>query len=229
MKRFPLIILLVLTCFGFAVSQPKPSEFELILDKTTLSLPCEFPIRAKYRKCLDGMTVNLILKTTTPDAAKENRTYEYSISHGKIVRVGSQVVWDLSNAGPGTYEITATMREGNNEFRISRSVTVEHCSDCGRECLDCPVLAISSSADTVRTNGIVELHFDAPGGVSKFEWTVVGGRIIKGKGTARVTIKIDRRVPNNKVHISAKIIDGGFCLESGGCPDRVELVLKTVR
>lgn len=121
------------------------SQLELSVDKTVLSLPCPYPIPTKRRSCPDGMTINV--QTTVKSGSPKNLKFEYGVSYGKIVGTGSKVIWDMTNAQPGTYEIKARVFSGQTEIGepAVKTIRVEACLDCTEECLgpECPNLQSS--------------------------------------------------------------------------------------
>lgn len=52
------------------------------------------------------------IQVKADDPENDVLTYAYKISAGKIVGVGSNVIWDLSEAAPGEYSITAGTDDG---------------------------------------------------------------------------------------------------------------------
>jgi len=199
------------------------SRVELAVDKTVLSLPCRHRLPAKYRSCPDGMTLNV--RTSIKGKPPKNVRYEYSVSYGRILGKGSDVVWDMTNQQPGTYEITARVYDGSSEVGspVTKTIKVEECIDCNAECLSCPKFSIRSSKASGGPGDTVDFRVEDTGDL-RYRWTIVGGRIIKGQGTENVTVKINNKAKDS-VLVSADVLNGGFCLEVGGCPSRSEFQL----
>ncbi len=59
-------------------------------------------------------------------------TYIYTVSGGKIIGSGANVVWDLSNVKPGTYIITSAVDDGRGVWGTTKTkeIKVVECSDC---------------------------------------------------------------------------------------------------
>ena len=66
--------------------------------------------------CKDEVCANakkeISIVTTALDPENDVLTYNYSVTGGKIVGVGAQVIWDLAGASPGIYQITAGVDDG---------------------------------------------------------------------------------------------------------------------
>jgi hypothetical protein len=54
----------------------------------------------------------ILVSTTANDPENDALTYYYTVSGGKIVGQGANVVWDLTGVKPGTYSITAGVDNG---------------------------------------------------------------------------------------------------------------------
>lgn len=55
---------------------------------------------------------NVKVETTAEDPDGDVLTYNYTISGGRIVGTGKNVLWDLTKAQPGTYSLTAAVDDG---------------------------------------------------------------------------------------------------------------------
>jgi hypothetical protein len=51
-------------------------------------------------------------------------TYNYTVSGGKIIGSGAEVIWDLSNALIGTYTITGGVDDGCGICGATKTKTV---------------------------------------------------------------------------------------------------------
>lgn len=63
--------------------------------------------------------------TEASDPENDVLTYQYVISAGKIVGTGKRVTWDLTNAAPGAYTITAGVHDGIGILGRTKTVRVE--------------------------------------------------------------------------------------------------------
>jgi hypothetical protein len=66
------------------------------------------------------------ISTTATDPENDVLTYKYTVSGGRIVGTGYEVVWDLTGVPPGTYSITAGVNDGAGVVgrTVSKTVTV---------------------------------------------------------------------------------------------------------
>ena len=199
------------------------SRVELAVDKTVLSLPCRHRLPAKYRSCPDGMTLNV--RTSIKGKPPKNVRYEYSVSYGRILGTGSQVVWDMTNQQPGTYEITARVYDGSSEVGspVTKTIKVEECIDCNAECLSCPKFSIRSSKESASPGEIVDFYIENNGAL-KYRWKVVGGKITKGQGTGQLTVKTSKKA-KDAILVTLEVLGGGFCFETGWCTPHSEFQL----
>lgn len=81
------------------VCQLPASVITLDLSQTEIILSCPTTD--------ENCTNNKIIKVTTTTVDIEDIKYVYKVSGGKIIGEGAYVEWDLSDAKPGTYTITA--------------------------------------------------------------------------------------------------------------------------
>jgi hypothetical protein len=72
------------------------------------------------------------IDVVTTARAKETTKYLYTVTAGKIVGEGQNVMWDLSGVSPGTYMITAAVDDGRGVFgqTQTRKIVVKECADC---------------------------------------------------------------------------------------------------
>lgn len=83
-----------------------PDVTDLILSATEIKTECADNKTAKNRS-KDAAKIKVA--TVAVDPENDVMTYEYVISGGKIVGMGANVVWDLTDVAPGTYTITASV------------------------------------------------------------------------------------------------------------------------
>lgn len=82
---------------------------DLILSAEEIITDCSDKTRNKK---LPEKVNKISVKTVAVDIENDVLTYQYTISGGKIVGQGANVVWDLTGASPGTYTITAGVDDG---------------------------------------------------------------------------------------------------------------------
>lgn len=64
------------------------------------------------------------VKTVAADPENDVLTYNYTVSGGKIIGIGAEVIWDLSNALIGRYTITAGVDDGCGICGATKTKTV---------------------------------------------------------------------------------------------------------
>jgi hypothetical protein len=118
--------------------------------------------------------------------------YRWIVSGGRIVGDGADVVWDLSDAQPGTYSATveaSTGAIGSGCMAFSSTkVLVRNCPPprpvCPNVIINCP--------DTVTIGQPVSFTASVSGGTPGitpvFNWTVSAGTIIGGQGTSAIQV-----------------------------------------
>jgi hypothetical protein len=82
-----------------------PDITALDLDKTEIQLPCP-SATPNYR----GDSVSVATTAVDPDG--DVLMYNYTVSGGRIVGTGKNVMWDLTKVQPGTYVIIAGADDG---------------------------------------------------------------------------------------------------------------------
>jgi hypothetical protein len=77
------------------------------------------------------------IPVATTAVYSETMKYVYTVTAGKILGSGANVVWDLSNVKPGTYTITAAIDEGSPWGILgqtkTKTVRIIDCAECESE------------------------------------------------------------------------------------------------
>ena len=60
------------------------------------------------------MKISVATTATIPEG--NDVTYDYTVSGGKIIGSGADVVWDLQDVKPGVYTITVGIDDGGGVF-----------------------------------------------------------------------------------------------------------------
>lgn len=208
-KYFILLILAVslFTWFGFisyaqarksqtklinptATATPKPlAEIEKIeLDRNEVVYICPYS-----NACGKDENLSIMVKTIVSNPQKRPLTYAYTISGGRIIGQGAQVVWDLKGVRPGTYTITAAIDEGRGFSYETKSetITVKECPICDLPCI-CPTISVIGS-ESAKSGEIATFKAKVLGGnITKvsYNWTISRGEIAEGQGTSEIKVKI---------------------------------------
>jgi hypothetical protein len=95
---------------------------DLVLSANEITAECdEAPAQNKNRS---GGIKKISVTTVARDAENDVLTYNYTISGGKIVGQGANVVWDLTGVKPGIYTITASVDDGGGVGGQTKTQTV---------------------------------------------------------------------------------------------------------
>ena len=179
---------------SFTSPSPTPEKrasIQIKLDKYTLHTRCP---GAEY-SCVDDITRIKVSASLGPgfDSGLE---YYYQVSDGRIIGSGPEVIWEIQNSIPGVYSIGV----GVGKERIltgptaSASITMEECPVCDPPC-ECPSIAINAPPGRVTPGDTIVV--DVYIGGEEFvklpkRWAVTGGNIVRGQGTQRIFVLVDR-------------------------------------
>lgn len=78
---------------------------------TNLDLKTNGVFGCKDKNCV-GEKKEISIETTAVDRENDQLVYDYTVSGGKIVGRGANVIWDLADVSPGDYTITAGVDDG---------------------------------------------------------------------------------------------------------------------
>lgn len=106
-----------------------PNVTDLTLSATEITTGCKNA--AESDGCPDEAK-EISVKTVSIDPENDVLTYNYTVSGGKIIGKGAEVVWDLTDVKPGTYTITAGVDDGCGVCgqTMTREVVVKECPNC---------------------------------------------------------------------------------------------------
>jgi hypothetical protein len=105
-----------------------PIISDILLDKTEVIIDSNSSAQNNLQKL--QVTVSAI------DIQNDVITYGYTVSAGKIIGVGSNVIWDLSGVKPGAYTIDVRVDDGlgceikDAKNKFTKEVRVIECSGC---------------------------------------------------------------------------------------------------
>ncbi len=183
-------------------STPKPkkvAEIEKIeLDKTEVIIPCP-PIednRFTNNRCFkEDRLVKVFTSVNNPK--KLALSYSYTVSGGKIIGVGENVVWDLKGVNSGTFTITVSISGKGRISKETKTQTIKMTAcNCPHLCNVCPNLSISGGGNVKAGENVdftVNVEPDSPE-YSLYKWTVSEGEIIEVQGTGKITVKTTREM-----------------------------------
>ncbi len=181
------------------------------LSKSTITLGCPAGEKSASDGCDDDRTVNVTASASDPE--NDPLTYNYTVSGGRIVGTGSNVSWDLSGVGVGTYTITAGVDDGCGVCGDTKTATVEvaECGDCEVIC-NCPdSITVSEPAVAVSEGDNLTFTANVNGGDQDnvtYNWSVDRGTILEGQGTPTITVGTEGL---GATTVTATVNVGGLC------------------
>jgi hypothetical protein len=162
----------------------------LAASTTTITLACR-PGYHSSGACSTSANSTVGLVTTATDPDGDTLLYTYTVTGGRVTGEGTNVSWDLSGVGAGTYTASVEVDDGCGCITASSTtVTVAECSDCVAD-VTCPTVTVScpdgvqeGTAATVSANVVTA----GTPPVSSFNWSVSGGTITSGQGSSSISI-----------------------------------------
>ena len=199
---------------SFSQTMPSATPLErnepekLVLDRDKVCRPCPPGNRPMGRAdCDDIMKISVSAGKSKDDGS----VYVYTVSGGRIIGEGAKVVWDVTDAEPGTYQIRVDIEDkfkGRKQTE-SKVITVENHNCCGL-CV-CPTVSVKAPASPTKTGETMTFEADVRGGVDSitYNWTVSEGEIIEGQGTPFIKVATNSKMAGKTVKATVEI--GGIC------------------
>lgn len=186
---------------------------KLILDKNTVCAPC--PPGAKPLPRL-SCEHDMAIMVSASKSINDKDVFSYTISGGRIVGGGAKVVWDLTGAQPGTYQIRVDIESKSKGQKRTESATVTVLDGgCVWDCF-CPTLTIDAPKSPVEIGETIIFSASVSGGSGEeitYNWTISDGKIIEGQGTPVIKVSTNSKMAGKIVKATIEI--GGVCEE---CP-----------
>jgi len=168
----------------------QPPVASLAASTTTVIIPCP-PGTHSSGACATSAGATVALTTTASDPDGDTLLYTYTVTGGRVTGEGTNVSWDLSGVGPGTYTASVEVDDGCGCITSSTTtVTVANCSDCVPD-LVCPTVSVTCPSDVDEGGSVTFTAAVTPGtpAVSPtYNWTVSAGKISGGQGTSSITV-----------------------------------------
>ena len=163
---------------------PRPPSVALEADTQVVTICPEdqgsFPTRIRLRA-----------NANSPDG--NPLRYRWTVTGGQVVGSGTEVIWDLTDARPGTYRARIDVESGPSGDPLCQAFT--ELPIIVRACPPprpyCPSVAIYCP-DTVPAGQPVTFTANVSGGTPNinptYNWTVSAGTITSGQGTTSITV-----------------------------------------
>jgi len=145
--------------------------------------------------CLSIEKLRLDLKVEVV-AGERNLEYRYSVTTGRVIGKGSNVVWEIQDARPGEYVADIRVKDRHGASASSSTRVTFGWSDSYDPGIWAPKIQPTCPATVIEGKpALISIRLDAGPHERlprlKFNWSLTAGRIIKGDGTR--TIKVDTR------------------------------------
>src|SRR5713226_1680580 len=157
----------------------------------SITLPCAEGYHSKSNSCPASPSMSVGLTTAATDPDGDTLLYTYTVTGGRISGEGTNVSWDLSGVGPGTYTASVEVDDGCGCITSSTTtVTVANCSDCVPDLVcptvtvDCPSEADDPGSVTFKAKFVQGTPTVSP----TYNWSVSAGTITAGQGTDTITV-----------------------------------------
>lgn len=197
-----------------------PADVESVaFSQEIVILPCPFAKRKRVGSVCSEPGADIKIEVTTAAKDKENDVlvYQYDAADGRIIGQGAKVIWDLTDAQPGTYTIKVSVDDGSGVRgkSVTRTIVVQRCEcDLGDvPCPTCPSYSIKSTQQSVKAGETIIFYADF--GEYKeptdYTWTVSGGAIVKGQGTSRIEVETNPEMIGTIVTATIEIDNGTSC------------------
>src|SRR6266403_1097173 len=146
--------------------------------------------------CLSIEKLRLDLKVEVAGGDEGNLEYRYSVTTGRIIGKGPNVVWGFQDARPGEYVADLRVKNRHGASASSSTRVTFEWSDSYDPGIWAPKVQPSCPATVIEGRpALISIRLDAGPHERlpklKFNWSLTAGRIIKGYETR--TIKIDTR------------------------------------
>ena len=186
-----------------------PEIEDVILDRETVFTWCpnEELVPEEARFCSKSQ-LSVKVSTIVKGAQTDGLTFHYTISGGRIVGQGANVIWNLENTQPGNYAITAAIgKDGRvGEKTATKSLELKNCPNCDLPCI-CPTVAISGPAKVAsgkRAAFKALVSGEAPSD-KKYQWSVSGGEIIRGRNASEVVVRANKNSAGKSMFVDVRL------------------------
>jgi hypothetical protein len=197
----------------------------LTLDQTLLTLPCPPGVEGCGPEPSSSFMVTVEVE---PSKSDKYVHYRYSATAGKIIGDSTKVLWDLTNAPPGSYTISVQAVRKGSLLKGYRSGTVNIVSGiCICDCFGCPVIQINATDRTISAGETVSASATINGGSQDnpltLNWTTSVGEIVSGQATNAIRIRIPTSTTSKYLDVTLTV--GGLDRRCA-CPNSQSATIK---
>ena len=212
------VAILLLANLAVWPQKPQNTIESIKLDQSELILPC--PLGVEGCGPTPSQSLMIAVQLLTTKISKKTK-YQYTVTGGRIVGVGRNVTWDLSNTAPGSYHvIVSEIRTGKTLTKIQSETVRVVDGVCVCDCLNCPLIRIFATKRKITGGDTVSVSASITGGSQDspltLNWTLSVGQIISGQGTEAIQIKVPSGTSQTKLIVTLTI--GGLPRACSGCP-----------
>lgn len=224
-RNFAIFLFLFCVLFSIESNAQKPTKTDADLpadvesvsfDQETVYLPCP-PATSRFADtmCPEG-DLKVKVATVAANAGKNDLTYYYFVTGGRIIGEGANVIWDLSKTRVGKYSLTVGVGSGGviRGKILTKTIDLEECPQCYIEC-DCPELTLSAPTGTVKA-GDAFIVSSSLGGFEDediiYNWKVSGGTIVSGQGTPKILVKSNYTDKDVKITLELGVCE--LCMDN---------------
>lgn len=180
-----------------AISSPTPDSSggveSVTVDKNTVATHCEW-MPFDGGDCSEEKS-SVKVTAVAKNAEKDNLTYYYIISGGRIIGQGANVTWSFIGARPGKHTITVAAGSDNiiRGKTITKTVELVECiCDPPPPPCVCPTVTVSGPAKGFKAGDSVIFTAEVKGGTQTFttyKWSVSSGTITSGQEASQIIVK----------------------------------------
>lgn len=173
---------------GRRTSKNLPPVVNLRLDVNTVALACPWD-HYSMSGCNQSADHGVLINTDANDSDGDQLSYRYVVTGGSVIGDGSRVRWDLKKAAPGDYKIRVFVDDRHGHKRSAfASVKVEACPACDPPCSTLDIVGPKDSVEEGQPAIFVANFSGGEEPPTSYTWTISAGKIIKGQGTASITV-----------------------------------------
>jgi hypothetical protein len=162
----------------------------IIPEKEVIYSPCT----TKSSPTCAGDEAKVLITTVAEDKENDVLTYAYTVSAGKIIGQGANVIWDLSGVEPGQYSINAGVNDG--------------CGICGR--------TITKTIEVKTPRGITDMTLSRAEVCLVCPFTWPGGKEeVEQEKKEKMMVGVSVAADTRPDHVYYYVVSGGKIIGDG--------------